>query len=532
MISSIVITILEVGALVTLFALAYWIVNIALIKISSSVLKNPEIRPDYYPRQIGLFLLLACAILCLCIIGLNGYIIYQGKNVLEVQKSLLPELPQEFWLSLVVSIAKCLLLALLVKILLPPIQIAIGRLSLVVKNYDQIKDNDQSIDLFFDFLNQTISTGAWMGTTILSAQFLKFPENIFNILYWILETYLFTRFGMLVVKTIPIVVDTFDAMSLRFSEANKIPILNYYKKFRYLIPSSKRLLELIVYLGTASIISQNTASITWLSQYVYQAICIISVYFFSRLLIALSNVVVDEFVRRTDDLTDTQKQRRQTIAPLVKNALKYTTYFGAMIIFLDIVKIDAGPILASAGILGVAVGFGAQNLIEDIVSGFLILFENYYLVGDYIEAGRMEERSIEGIVEAIELRTTQVRHPDGQLQIIRNGEIGSVINYSKQYIYAKVDIPLAYETSLEDAYSTVEAVGQQLKLKYSDIVTKPTQIEGLESFGKSYVLVRTITKVKPGQHLYIQRALRQMLKEAFDQSNIELSDYEPETNSD
>ncbi len=100
---------------------------------------------------------------------------------------------------------------------------------------------------------------------------------------------------------------------------------------------------------------------------------------------------------------------------------------------------------------------------------------------------RVEWKSdrFEGIVEAIELRTTQVRHPDGQLQIVRNGEIGSVINYSKQYIYAKVDIPLAYETSLEDAYSTVEEVGQKLKLKHSDIVIKPTQIEGLESFGKS-----------------------------------------------
>jgi moderate conductance mechanosensitive channel len=75
-------------------------------------------------------------------------------------------------------------------------------------------------------------------------------------------------------------------------------------------------------------------------------------------------------------------------------------------------------------------------------------------------------------------------------------------------------------------------VGQKLKLEYSDIVIKPTQIEGLESFGKSWVLIRTITKVKPGHHLHIQRVLRRMLKDAFDQSSIELSDYEPETNSD
>ena len=530
MISNIIITAVEVGAIVLIFALIYGIVNIVFKAISSSVLKNPESRVARYRRQIGILLLLVCAILCLCIVGINGYFIYKGNDVLEIQKSLIPTIPKKFWLSLVVSLAKCLLLVLLVKMLLRLIPSAIDRLSTVAKNYDKIQGNDESIEQFFDFLSQTISTGIWMGTAILLAQFLKVPGNIISIGQWILETYLFIRTGMLIVKTIPIVVDTLDGMCLQFSETDKI--LKYYKRFRYLIPTFKRLLELIIYLGTASIIAQKTASIIWLSQYVYQAIGIIGVYFCSRLLIALSNVIVDEFIRRSEGLSDTQKQRRMTIAPLVKNLFKYATYFGALVTGLGIIKIDPGPILASAGILGVAIGFGAQNLVEDIVSGFLILFENYYLVGDYIEAGRMEERPIEGIVEAIELRTTQVRHPDGQLQIVRNGEIGSVINYSKQYIYAKVDIPLAYETSLEDAYSTVEEVGQKLKLEHSDIVIKPTQIEGLESFGKSCILVRTITKVKPGQHLHIQRVLRRMLKDAFDTSNIELSDYDSETNSD
>jgi moderate conductance mechanosensitive channel len=530
MISSIVITAIEVGALVTLFALIYGFVNLVFRAVSSSVLKNQEKKMARYRRQIGVFLLLFCAILCLGIVGINGYWIYKGNDVLEIQKSLIPAIPKKFWIALVVSLAKCLLLVLLVKMVLRIIPSAIDHLSTIAKNYDKIQGNNESIEQFFDFLSQTISTGIWIETAIISAQFLKIPVNIISICQWILETYLFIRIGMLVVKTIPVIVDTLDGICLQFSETDKI--LKYYQKFRYLIPSFKRLLELITYLGTASIISQSTASITWLSQYVYQAIGLIGVYFLSRLLIALSNVIVDEFIRRSEGLSDTQKQRRMTIAPLVKNLFKYATYFGALVTGLGIIKIDPGPILASAGILGVAIGFGAQNLVEDIVSGFLILFENYYLVGDYIEAGRMEERPIEGIVEAIELRTTQVRHPDGQLQIVRNGEIGSVINYSKQYIYAKVDIPLAYETSLEDAYSTVEEVGQQLQLKYSDIVIKSTQIEGLESFGKSCVLVRTITKVKPGQHLHIQRVLRRMLKDAFDTSNIELSDYDSETNSD
>ncbi|NJN49612.1 MAG: mechanosensitive ion channel [Alkalinema sp. RL_2_19] len=140
--------------------------------------------------------------------------------------------------------------------------------------------------------------------------------------------------------------------------------------------------------------------------------------------------------------------------------------------------------------------------------------------------------SPQGIVEAIELRTTQLRHPDGQLQIIRNGEIGSVINYSKQYIYAKVDVPLAYETPLELVYQIIATTGERLRQAQPDIVLEATQVEGIESFGKSLVLLRTITKVKPGKHRHMQRLLRQLLKDEFETANIALSDYEPEAKSE
>ena len=91
---------------------------------------------------------------------------------------------------------------------------------------------------------------------------------------------------------------------------------------------------------------------------------------------------------------------------------------------------------------------------------------------------------------------------------------------------------MAYEEKLEVVYPIIENVGEQLQQEQSDTVLAPTQIEGLESFGKNLVLVRTITKVKPGQHLRIQRIIRRMLKDRFDQENIELADYEPEPTPD
>ena len=528
MVTNIVVIAIQVGILILLVSLASKIVDIVFKLVGTYILRNNKRCISHYHRRIGLFILISGACSCLALIIVNGYIFYQGKDVLTFQLSILRTVPQAFWISTGFALLKCLMLALIVKLLQPTIFNIIKKIKLTAKNLDKIQGNDQSIDRFFDFLGKVVSTGIWLGAAVLYTRFLRLPVVVTNVFYWILTTFLTIGFGLLVVRATPILVDTLDELVLQYKDTDNP--LRFYEKFRHLIPLCKRCLELTVYVTTVSIIAQYTQFVSWLPDYTYKAIGLIGLYFFSHLLIELANVVIDEFTRRSYGLTETQKQRRLTIAPLLKNASKYFIYFGALISSLNILEIDPTPILAGAGILGIAIGFGVKSLVEDIVSGFLILFENYYLVGDYIQAGRIEERPIEGFVEAIELRTTQVRHPDGQLQLIRNGEIGSVVNYSKQYIYAMVNIPLAYKTDLDSTYATLEKVGHQLHADYSDIVLEPTQIDGIESLEKSLILIRTITKVKPGKHLYIQRLLRKKLKDAFDQLNIELSNYEPETN--
>lgn len=141
------------------------------------------------------------------------------------------------------------------------------------------------------------------------------------------------------------------------------------------------------------------------------------------------------------------------------------------------------------------------------------------MVGDYVEVGKVEERNIEGVVEAIELRTTHVRHPDGQLQIIRNGDIGSIINFSKQYIYAVVEVSVPYDSNLAHVYKMIEQVGEQVKANGPDIL-EPTQVDGVKSIGESNFLLRTLTKVKPGKHLYIQRVLRKIFTDTLVREGI------------
>ncbi len=188
---------------------------------------------------------------------------------------------------------------------------------------------------------------------------------------------------------------------------------------------------------------------------------------------------VEQALLNNKDLTDLQRQRRMTLIPLIESFLRYLLYFSAVVAILKTLDIDPTPILAGAGIVGLAVGFGAQNRSDDMVCGFFILFENYYLVGDWIEIGEAI-----GTVEAIDLRTTRIRHANRQQYIIRNGQTGNIVNYSKKYIYAVVEVGVAYESNLERVCEVLEDVGKQLKERDKDVL-EPTRVDGSEKFGES-----------------------------------------------
>ena len=521
MASDVIILAVEVSLLAAIFSLIYGLVRLLLRALAPDRVNNPSSRVAQSLQKFGIFLLLGFTLSCLGLLAINGYIIYRGDSVLETQLQLLGAVPSEFWEHLQIALLQCLGLILMVRIVLKfGVHRILQKGATLAKNLDNIQANDASIDRLFQLGDRIVSNGLWLATVSLCTQLLNLPAQAVAFSYWLLWVYLALAVGNLMVKGVPVAVDTLDYLSLSFATTNSP--LRFYQRFRYLIPALKQSLKLIIYVGIASLVFNYSAPLAWLSQHANKIVGIIAVYFVVQLLVEGINISVDEFVRCNQHLPSAQ--RRLTIAPLLKDGFKYLAYFGALVAILNIVQVDPTPILAGAGILGIAVGFGAQNFVADLVSGFLILFENYYLVGDYIAAGRLEERPVEGIVEAIELRTTRLRHPDGQVQIVRNGEIGSVVNYSKQYIYATVDIPFAQGTHLATVYPIIEQVGQRLKQENPTTVLEETQLEGLETLGKSPILVRTITKVTPGQHLHIQRVLRRRLKDAFDEANIELTE--------
>ena len=195
----------------------------------------------------------------------------------------------------------------------------------------------------------------------------------------------------------------------------------------------------------------------------------IGIFFATRVLIELAQVLLSEaFGLHKGESARNQKGR--TLVPLLHSTCQYVLYFGAGLVILERLNLETYvmPILAGAGILGLGVGLGAQSLVTDVVSGFFILFETQYLVGDHVQIG-----DAIGLVEAVSIRVTHVRDARGKLYIIPNGQIKGVINYSKGYINAVVDVKVPTGSDLEATFRRMIEAGRRLKEAHAEILAQP-----------------------------------------------------------
>ena len=183
---------------------------------------------------------------------------------------------------------------------------------------------------------------------------------------------------------------------------------------------------------------------------------------------------------------------------------------------LTTLGIDVKGLIAGAGVLGLAVGFGAQSLVKDVISGFFIVFEDQFSVGDYVRIGQNE-----GTVEEIGLRTTKLKNMTGELNIIPNGNILEVTNFSIHNSVAVVDIGIAYEGNIEKAEHVITNLLEGMPERYEDLVATP-QLLGVQSLGPSEVVLRITAETAPMRHFYIARELRRELKETLDANGIEI----------
>lgn len=237
----------------------------------------------------------------------------------------------------------------------------------------------------------------------------------------------------------------------------------------------------------------------------------------------LLGAVVGRFARRVADKTAANKERADTRADTISSVLtaigRVVVWTLAVLLVLGELGFDLAPMIAGAGIVGVAVGFGAQSLVADFLSGLFMLMEDQYGVGDWVDVGETS-----GTVEHVGLRTTRIRSLDGLLWTVRNGEIVRTANANQGWGRAIVDIGVGYDVDLDEAQSLIHAVAADAQSD-PDLAPKfqgDPEIWGIQELGDDAVTIRMVIKSAPGDQWGLARALRLRIKKALDERGMEI----------
>lgn len=236
-----------------------------------------------------------------------------------------------------------------------------------------------------------------------------------------------------------------------------------------------------------------------------------------RIIIGLTNKIIDRTLKdKVVGSYFTSDKRANTIGQVLKKAVKYVLYFVGALMILEMFDIKTTSILATAGVGGLAIGFGAQSLVKDMITGFFIILENQFSVGDYIQV-----LEFNGIVEELGMRVTKIRDFSGELHIIPNGEIKVVTNRTRGAMRALVEIGIAYEQDIDRAITVIEEVNKEIKSTNDAVVEGPNTL-GVTNLGDSGVIIRIVANTKPMEQWAVEREIRKKIKEAFDRENIEI----------
>ena len=212
-----------------------------------------------------------------------------------------------------------------------------------------------------------------------------------------------------------------------------------------------------------------------------------------------------------------RRQRALTMGSLLKSVATFAIAAIAILTIMSLIGLPLGPLLASAGVGGVALGFGAQSLVKDFLSGIFMIIEDQYGVGDVVDTGEAT-----GTVEEVTLRITRLRDANGVVWFIRNGEIIRIGNKSQGWALATIDVPVAYDESPERVIGLLERVVTDLhgEQEYAEKLLERPTVAGVESVTGGTMTVRVFAKCRPGEQFGIPRAIRERAKEAFDAAGV------------
>lgn len=473
-----------------------------------------------WSKDVGdLFKRLLALTVAAAIIGdlvLDGWLIWAGRDLVDTKRAFLAQIYEQHRAEILLALGTAAGAVVLNLMLL---QITFKLLKVLTRwaqNIDTIKGNDEAVAASFEVMRWGVERASWMFLLAFGASKVPFlAASISEALYVGLRVFVVYAISRLVWSSLEIVITTLDGLAKKAAE--KRERLRYYEVLKPLFPTLRRALEATILVVGASFAVAQIQAFEGLSSLGLIGLKVVGLLFAAQVASTFLEFILRELLVHKGSLDPEEKQRRLTLVPLVSSIARYVIFGFGIVMSLSQMGIDPMPLLAGAGVAGVAVGFGAQSLITDLVSGIFILWENYFIVGDYVAIGDRE-----GFVEAISLRVTRLRDEEGRVHIIPNGKIEGIVNYSKEYVSAEVGVGVSYEMDLDQVFEALEEVAAWVGEHVPDAL-KPSEIEGVEEFADSAVVVKLSTKVKPGTHLTSARIIRKRIKEVFDRRGIEIA---------
>ncbi len=221
-----------------------------------------------------------------------------------------------------------------------------------------------------------------------------------------------------------------------------------------------------------------------------------------------------------DTETARRRARLRTLLPILRNVLLIILVTMAVLMALSAVGVEIGPLIAGAGVVGVAIGFGAQTLVKDIISGMFYLLDDAFRVGEYIVSG-----SYKGTVESFSLRSIKLRHHRGSLYTVPFGELGAVQNMSRDWVIDKQQLTVPYDTDLDQLKKIIKQIGKELQAdpELAPNIIETLKMQGVEQFGEFAMQIRLKMMTKPGEQFVIRRRAYAMIKQAFAENGIEIA---------
>lgn len=212
-----------------------------------------------------------------------------------------------------------------------------------------------------------------------------------------------------------------------------------------------------------------------------------------------------------------RQARLRTLLPIFRNVLFAVVAVVAVLMVLSALGVQIGPLIAGAGVVGVAVGFGSQTLVKDIISGVFYLLDDAFRVGEYIQSG-----SYKGTVESFSLRSVKLRHHRGPVYTVPFGQLGAVQNMSRDWVIDKFEISVTYDTDLEKARKLIKRIGQEMAEDpaFAPNIIEPLKMQGVEQFGEYAIKIRCKMTARPGEQFVIRRKAFARIKQAFDENGI------------